>query len=437
MNILRPLLGLLVFMAVLYALSENRRRINWRLIAGGMTLQLLLAAAFLKTEIASALLSPVASFFVQITDFSHAGATFLFGGLVDVPAMKLAVGSNQAYIFAFHVLPTIIFFSALTSLLYYLGILQRIVFAFAWLMKRVMRLSGAESLAAAGEVFLGQTESALLVKPYVPTMTRSELITMMIGGMATIAGGVMSAYISMLGGEDRAAQEHFARLLLCASLMSAPAAIVVAKMLVPETHPVDESLQVPQENSGANFFDALAKGTTEGLHLALNVGAMLIAFIAFAAMMNGALTWIGSIIPAGSGTSLNQWITSVSGGVFTSLSLTSIFGTLMAPAAWLIGVDDADLLRAGQLLGTKLALNEFVAYDSLSKMTSLLQERTVFLMSFALCGFANLGSIGIQIGGMGVLAPAQRPALAALGVKALIGGTIATMMTATIAGLLH
>jgi CNT family concentrative nucleoside transporter len=323
--------------------------------------------------------------------------------------------------------------------LYYFGILQYVVFGCAWVMKRVMRLSGVESLAAAGEIFLGQTESALLVKPYVPRMTKSELCTMMIGGMATIAGGVMAAYIGMLGGDSDAERLKFARWLLCASLMSAPAAIVVAKILVPEREVVDESLHVPKDQLGNGLFDSLASGTTQGLMLAMNVGAMLIAFVAFAAMINAGLGWVGGVIPAGGGQSLNDAIRNVSGGVFAGLSLQSIFGAVMAPAAWLAGVDSVDMLRAGQLLGTKLALNEFVAYDGLGVMKAAgqLGERTVFLMTFALCGFANLGSVGIQLGGIGAIAPTQRAALASLGGRALIGGTVATLMTAAVAGMFH
>lgn len=434
MNIARGLFGLIVLIALLYALSLDRRRVNWRLIAGGLTLQLLLAAAFFTTDITSKIMRPVAQLFVAITDFSGEGARMVFGKLVDLPTTGKLFGSDGAFIFAFQVLPTIIFFSALTSVLYYLGVLQRIVYVFAWVMKRVMRLSGAESLAAAGEVFLGQTESALLVKPYVPRMTRSELATMMIGGMATIAGGVMSAYIGMLGGTDEAAKLKFAEWLLCASLMSAPAAIVVAKLLVPERDAIDENLSVPRDEVGSNFFDSLARGTSEGLSLALNVGAMLIAFVAFAALVNGALGWVGAHIPVGGGAALNDWIRDVSGGVFESLSLQAIFGTLMAPLAWLIGIDSSEMLRAGQLLGTKLALNEFVAYDLLGKATDL-SARSVFLLTFALCGFANLGSVGIQLGGIGGLAPSQRSALAALGLRALLGGTVATLMTAAIAGM--
>jgi CNT family concentrative nucleoside transporter len=437
MNIARGLLGVAVLLSILWVLSLDRRRVNWRLVTGGMALQLLLAAAFFTTDVTAAIMRPVAQLFVDITEFSNAGARMVFGKLVDLPVMGNLFGSDGAFIFAFQVLPTIIFFSALTSVLYYLGILQRIVFAFAWVMKRVMRLSGAESLAAAGEVFLGQTESALLVKPYIPKMTRSEIATMMIGGMATIAGGVMAAYIGMLGGTSDAEKLKFAEYLLCASLMSAPAAIVVAKLLVPERDVINEKLEVPRDEIGANFFDSLALGTSQGLILALNVGAMLIAFVAMAALVNGLLGWIGAHIPVGGGAALNDWVRDVSGGMFEKLSLQSIFGAVLAPFAWLIGIDGSDMLRAGQLLGTKLALNEFVAYDALGTMKSAgqLSERSVFLLTFALCGFANLGSIGIQLGGIGGLAPSQRATLAALGIRALFGGTVATLLTASVAGM--
>jgi CNT family concentrative nucleoside transporter len=435
MNVARGILGIVVLLAILWVLSLDRRRVNWRLVCGGLFLQLVLAAAFFTTEVTARIMQPVAQLFVDITNFSNAGARMVFGKLAHLPTTGELFGSDEAFIFAFQVLPTIIFFSALTSVCYYLGILQRIVYAFAWVMKRVMRLSGAESLAAAGEVFLGQTESALLVKPYIGRMTRSEVATMMIGGMATIAGGVMAAYIAKLGGDTEAGRLKFAQYLLCASLMSAPAAIVAAKLLVPERDVIDENLKVPRGDAGDNIFDALANGTTQGLMLALNVGAMLIAFVAMAALVNGLLGWVGARIPVGGGAALNDWIADVSGGVFSNLSLQSIFGTLMAPLAWLIGVDGGDMLRGGQLLGTKLVLNEFVAYDALASMQGQVSERTVFLMSFALCGFANIGSIGIQLGGIGGLAPSQRATLAAMGLRALLGGTVATLMTASVAGM--
>ena len=438
--ILRALLGVVCLLGLLYLCSTDRKAINWRLIGGGLLLQIILAITFFGAPgVTNTILEPVAAFFVRITDFSMDGAQLVFGKLVDIPTMERVFGPGSGFIFAFRVLPTIIFFSALTSALYYLGILQRIVFVFAWVMKRMMKLSGAESLAVAGEVFLGQTESALLVKPYLPKMTRSEIAAMMVGGMGTIAGGVMAAYIAKLGGTSDAERVKFGTWLLCASLMNAPACIVAAKMLVPESEPINEDLKVPRDKTGANFFDALAAGTTEGLHLALNVGAMLVSFVAFAALINWILGGLGSVIPVGGGRALNDWIAATSGDVFSGLSLQSIFGSLMAPIAWLMGVDSVDLLRAGQLLGTKLALNEYVAYDLLGsfKQAALMTPRSVFLCTFALCGFANLGSIGIQLGGMAVLAPEKRPVLAGLGIRALIGGTLASILTATIAGVFY
>lgn len=435
MHLARCLLGMVVLLALAWIFSDARRRVNWRLVAGGLLLQMLLAAAFFRFgDLTQTIINPVAKFFADVTSFSDEGARMLFGVFIDDATMQKLFG-NQSFIFAFRVLPTIIFFSALTSVLYYLGILQRIVFAFAWVMKRVMRLSGAESLAAAGEVFLGQTESALLIKPYLPKMTRSEILTLMIGGMATIAGGVMAAYIGMLSAGDPTKKLEIARNLLCASLMNAPAAIIIAKLLVPEREEINEKLEVPREKMGSNIFDALAAGTTEGLHLAMNVGAMLIAFVAFVYLINYFLGGIGQL-PMGGGQNLNESIATWSGGAFSGLSLQSILGTLCAPLAWLIGIDGShDILASGQLLGSKIALNEFIAYDQLGKMKDTLNVRTVFLMQFALCGFANIGSIGIQLGGISTIAPAQRQVLARMGIRALYGGTLATLLSATVAGI--
>ena len=437
MDFARSLFGITVLLAIAWGMSDARRKVNWRLIGGGLLLQVLLAMAFFQFGGATqAVLNPIAKFFADVTSFSDEGARMLFGPFIDNELMGKLFG-NQAFIFAFRVLPTIIFFSALTSVLYYLGVLQRIVFAFAWVMKRVMRLSGAESLAAAGEVFLGQTESALLIKPYLPKMTRSEILTLMIGGMATIAGGVMAAYIGMLSSDDPSQKIEVARNLLCASLMNAPAAIIIAKLLVPEQEPINEKLEIPKEKLGSNIFDALAAGTTEGLQLAINVGAMLIAFVAMVYLVNYFLGGIG-MIPLGGGKNLNESIVSWSGGVFQGLSLQSILGTICAPFAWLIGVSGShDVLQSGQLLGTKIALNEFISYDQLGKIKSTLDGRTVFLMQFALCGFANVSSIGIQLGGISTIAPQQRQTLAKMGAKALIGGTLATLLSAAVAGIFY
>ena len=298
-----------------------------------------------------------------------------------------------------------------------------------------MHLSGAESLAAAANVFLGQTEAPLVIKPYIPKMTRSEIMALMTGGMATIAGSVMGAYIGFLGGDDPQAQAEFARMFLCASLMNAPAALLVAKLLVPESQPVNEDLSVPRSHAGRNALDAIATGTTQGLKLALNVAAMLVAFLALIALLNWILGLVGGL--GQDGGAINRAVASTSGGVFDSLSLEALLGFLFAPVAWLIGIESSDLLLIGQLLGKKVAANEFVAYLDLGSMkaASQVSPRSVFIATFALCGFANFGSIGIQIGGIGALAPEQRPMLAELGLKALLGGTLASLLTASLAGM--
>ena len=414
-DIFRALIGLTGLLGLAFLLSENRRAVDWRLVGGGVGLQWLLGVLFLAVPGADRLFNGLAKFFVWITDFSAEGARFVFGPLADFSSVQGAFGVGQGFVFAFQVLPTIVFFSALCSMLYYCGILQRVVFAFAWVTRRFMRLSGAESLAAAAEIFLGQTESPLMIKPYLPSLTRSELFALMTGGMATIAGGVMLSYIAILGGADQAARESYAKFLLCASFMAAPASLAIAKILVPQTETVDESLHVPTGTIGANFLDALAAGTTEGLKLAANVGAMLIAFIAFASLLNAGLH---AIHPA--------------------VTLDSLFGWAFAPLAWLIGVENVDIRAVGQLLGKKVVFNEFVAYLDLGKLKEAgsLSPKSIYLATFALCGFANFASIGIQLGGTGAMAPNQRPTIAALGLKSVLGGLLATLMNAAVAGAL-
>jgi concentrative nucleoside transporter, CNT family len=412
-DLLRALLGIAGLIGIGVLFSENRKAIDWRLVGGGLTLQVILALLFLVVPGANRVFDGLAGFFVWVTDFSKEGAMFVFGALADPVAMGETLGPKRAFLFAFQVLPTIIFFSALCSMLYYCGVLQKVVWAFAWVSKKFMKLSGAESLAAAAEIFLGQTESPLMIKPYIDKMNRSEIFALMTGGMATIAGGVLLAYISILGGTDEAQRVAYAKFLLCASFMAAPASLVVAKLLIPQTEPIDDSLHVPKEKLGANFLDALANGTTEGLKLAANVGAMLIAFIAFAAMVNGLLSQI-----------------------HPNLSLNIILGYLLSPVAWLIGVENADITKVGALIGTKVVFNEFVAYQQLGdlKAAGAMSAKSIYLSTFALCGFANFASIGIQLGGTGSIAPGQRPTIAALGFKAVLGGTMATLMTATLAG---
>ena len=423
----RGILGMAFLIAVCFALSSNRRQINWRLVLTGLALQLVFAILVLKVDFVAAIFDWISTKVVEFLNIAEQGALFVFGKLVDPSA-------SMGYIFAFKVLPTIVFFSAFTSLLYYLGILQIIVKGLAWVMSKTMRLSGAESLAAAANIFIGQTEAPLVVKPYLDTMTKSEILCLMVGGMATIAGGVLAAFIAFLGGDSIAEQAIFAKHLLTASIMSAPAAIIVAKILYPETEKVNRSLDISKEKVGSNILDAISRGTTDGLKLAVNVGAMLLVFTA----LMGVLNWIlGTLI--GNPTGLNEGIASLTNGRYTDLSMEFLLGNIFAPVAWIIGVPAEDITIVGQLLGEKTILNEFYAYGTLSTLKAsgaIANYRSIAITTYALCGFANFASIGIQIGGIGVLAPSQRDTLAKFGIKALIGGTVAALLTATIAGML-
>jgi CNT family concentrative nucleoside transporter len=338
------------------------------------------------------------------------------------------------FIFAFQVLPTIIFFSALTSLLFYLGLIQKVVKLLALLLTKVLKISGAESLSVAGNIFLGQTEAPLLIKAYLEKMNKSEMLLVMIGGMATVAGAVLAAYIGFLGGDDPLLRLQFAKHLLAASVMAAPGAIIISKILYPQTEEVNSDVSVSQDKIGSNVLDAIANGTTEGLKLAVNVGAMLLVFVAFIAMINGVLGWVGDI------TTLNSWM--ALNTPYASFSLEAILGYLFAPLMWLIGVAKQDMALMGQLLGIKLAASEFVGYIQLAELknvanaTHLSYNKSVIMATYMLCGFANFASIGIQIGGIGSLAPGQRKVLSEFGMKALLGGTIASLMSATIAGMI-
>lgn len=426
-NILRGLIGILSLILICFVLSKNRKAINWQLVITGILLQVVFALGVLKVPLVRIIFSSISGFFVAVLDFTSQGAQFLFGDLVTNT-------TTFGFIFAFKVLPTVIFFSAFSSALYYLGILQKIVYVFAWIMSKTMRLSGAESLSAAANIFIGQTEAPLLVKPYLERMTRSEILCLMVGGMATIAGGVFAAYVGFLGGDDPAQQLLFATHLLSASIMSAPAAIVASKMLLPQTEEIDTQINVSQDKIGSNLLDAIANGTTDGLKLAVNVGAMLLVFIALMAMVNSILY---DLIGHYSG--LNSWIAAASDGKYSGLRLEYIFGFLFAPLAWLMGTPNADIVAIGQLLGEKTIINEFVAYVTMGNMKDvgiLTDPKSLIIATYALCGFSNVGSIGIQLGGIGALAPGQRHVLAHLGVYALIGGTIACLFTAVIAGMI-
>ncbi len=426
-SVSRGLLGMLVLLLLSFLFSSNRKAINWKTVGIGLALQLIIAIGVLKVTFIQKGFEAVGEVFISILGYTRAGSKFLFEGLV--------VDTNTfGYIFAFQVLPTIIFFSALTSLLFYLGVIQKVVKALAWLLSKSLGISGPESLSVAGNIFLGQTEAPLLIKAYLEKMNRSEILLVMIGGMATVAGAVLAAYIGFLGGEDKLLQLVFAKHLLAASVMAAPGAIVVSKILYPQTEPVNTEVEVSDAKIGSNALDAIANGTTEGLKLAVNVGAMLLVFVALIAMVNGILGYAGDL------TSLNGWI--AANTAYETFSLEAILGTLFAPLMWLIGVANEDIMLMGQLLGIKLVASEFVGYIQLAELkdlatgVNLSYNKSVIMATYMLCGFANFASIGIQIGGIGSLAPGQRKTLSEFGLKAVLGGSIASLLSATIAGMI-
>ncbi|MBW6482342.1 MAG: Na+ dependent nucleoside transporter [Vicingaceae bacterium] len=411
--------------AIAWLFSNNRKAIDWKLVGKGLLIQLIFALLVLKVDFVAYGFEIASKAFTKVIGFTQQGTLFLFKNFESGYIESSLVN------FVIMVLPTVIFFSALTSLLYYWGILQKVVYGFAWIMKKAMRLSGAESLAAAGNIFLGQTEAPLLVKPYLGKMTDSELMCLMSGGMATIAGGVLAAYIGFLGGTDEAQQIYFAKHLLAASVMSAPAAVVAAKILIPQTEKVNERLEVSKEKIGANALEAIANGTTDGIKLAVNVAGMLLVFIALMAMGNYILFKIGDW------TSLNPIIANNTG--YDGLTFQFLLGYLFAPLTWLMGVCKEDMVLVGQLLGEKTILNEFVAYVSLGELKNagrFVEEKSIIMATYILCGFANVASIGIQIGGIGALAPNKKATLAKYGFQALIGGTLASLFTAVIVGML-
>jgi len=423
----RGILGMITLVFVAFLFSSNRKAINWKIVGIGLAFQLLIAVGVLKVEFVKTIFEFIGSMFVQVLEFTRAGSKFLFEGLVvDMDTF--------GFIFAFQVLPTIIFFSALTSVLFYLGIIQKVVKAMAWLLSKALKISGAESLSVAGNIFLGQTEAPLLIKAYLEKMNKSEMLLVMIGGMATVAGAVLAAYIGFLGGDDPVLRLFYAKHLLAASVMAAPGAIVISKILYPQTEKVNTDVSVSQDKIGSNILDAIANGTTEGLKLAVNVGAMLLVFVAFIAMINFGFTKIGHY------SGLNNWI--IENTRYESFSLEFILGYAFAPLMWLIGVAKEDMALMGQLLGIKLAASEFIGYIQLADLKNagnsihLTYEKSIIMATYMLCGFANFASIGIQIGGIGSLAPGQRKTLSKFGMKALIGGTIASLISATIAGMI-
>ena len=417
------LFGLAVLIGIAWLASNNKRRVDWKLVATGVGLQIAFAAVVLLVPGGKDVFDAIGHGFVRVLSFVNEGSRFIFGSLMDVKTF--------GFIFACQVLPTIIFFAALMGVLYHLGVMQAVVRVMAWAITRVMRVSGAETTSVCASVFIGQTEAPLTVRPYIPKMTESELITMMIGGMAHIAGGVLAAYVGMLGGGDPAQQVFYAKHLLAASIMAAPATLVIAKILIPETgEPLTRgTVKMEVEKNTANIVDAAASGAGDGLRLALNIGAMLLAFIALIALLNWPLTWLGEV-------------TGIAAAIGKPTDLATIFGYILAPLAWVIGTPWQDAEVVGSLIGQKVVINEFVAYLQLGEIVNgkvagvALTDQGRLIATYALCGFANFSSIAIQIGGIGGLAPERRQDLARFGLRAVLGGSIATFMTATIAGVL-
>ncbi len=417
LQILFGLFGLACLIGIAWLFSEAKRSVNWRLVVTGVALQLVFAMFVLLTPWGASIFGALSEGFVILLSYTSQGSQLIFG--------DLAKAETLGFIFAFQVLPTIIFFAAFMGVLYHLGIMQLIVKGMAWVITKAMPVSGAETLSVCANAFIGQTEAPLVVKPYVLGMTRSELLTLMIGGMATIAGGVLGAYVIMLGGTDPVQQAAFAKHLLTASIMAAPATLVIAKILCPERE-VPETLgkvKVEVEKTTANVIDAAASGASEGLKLALNVGAMLLAFTALIALINGPIGWLAEI-------------SGLAGWLGKPVDLSVLLGYVLAPIAWIIGVPWSDATTVGGLIGTKVVLNEFFAYAQLAEAKAGLSDTSIIIATYALCGFANFSSIAIQIGGIGSLAPERRAELARFGLKAVLGGSLATFMTATIAGVL-
>ena len=417
-------MGFLIFISFL--LSNNRKAINWKAASFGLIIQLILAIGVLKIPFVQAIFEFAGKIFVKILDFTMEGTKFLFGDLVSL--------DNFGNVFVFAILPTVIFFAALTSVLFYFGIIQKVVKIMALMLSKILGVSGPESLSVAGNIFLGQTESPLMIKAYLEKMTKSEILLVMIGGMATVAGGVLAAYIGFLGGENPELKIFYAKHLLTASVMAAPGAIVISKILYPETEKIDTNVNISQDKIGDNFLDAISNGTTEGLKLAANIAAMLLVFIAFIAMGNYILDKFGDLVE------INSWI--ANNTVYSNLSIELILGYLFAPLMWLIGVAKEDVTLMGQLLGIKIVASEFIGYIQLadlkeaSSLVHLSYQKSIIIATYMLCGFANFASIGIQIGGIGSLAPGQRKNLSKFGFKALIGGTLASLLSATIAGMI-
>ena len=425
-SFIRGFFGIVVLIFISFLFSKNKKAVKWKTVFIGLGLQLILAVAVLKISFVKNIFETAGKVFVKILDFTMQGTAFLFGDLVSA--------DNFGNVFVFSILPTVIFFAALTSILFYFGIIQKVVKIMALLLSKLLVVSGPESLSVAGNIFLGQTESPLMIKAYLEKMSKSEILLVMIGGMATVAGGVLAAYIGFLGGDDPEMRVFYAKHLLTASVMAAPGAIVISKILIPETEKVNDNFEVSKDKIGTNFLEAISNGTSEGLKLAANIGAMLLVFLAFIAMINYFLNGVGDLFQ------INQLISENT--VYQKLSLELILGFLFSPLMWLIGVAKEDITLMGQLLGIKLAASEFIGYIQLSTLKDVSSEvhlnyqKSIVMATYMLCGFANFASIGIQIGGIGALEPKQKKNLSKLGFLAVLGGTIASLLSATIAGMI-
>jgi len=427
LNLLRGLLGMVVIVTIAWIFSSNRKAISWKVVATGLAIQLILALSILYVPFVQYFFDFIGKIFVKVLGFTEAGTAFLFKsfgtGVIESPLIN----------FAITILPTIIFFSALTSVLFYFGIIQKVVYILALGLTKLLRLSGAESLSVAGNIFLGQTESPLMIKAYLEKMNRSEILLVMAGGMATLAGGVLAVYIKVLGGGDPAQELIYAKHLLAASIMAAPGVVVISKILIPQTETIQKDVEVTKERIGKNVLDAISNGTTEGIKLAVNVAGMLLVFISFIAMINYIFLKIGDW------TTLNESIASLTGGEYNKLSLQFILGYAFAPIMWLLGVPAEDIDLVGRVLGEKLIMTEFIGYVSLAELkaaSAFVSNKSIIMATYILCGFANFASIGIQIGGIGSLAPKKRVLLSQFGMRALLAGTLASLLSATIVGMI-
>ena len=421
----RGFIGIFFIVAMSMLLSNDRKNIQIRIIVFGLLMQILLAVLILHVPFIEGFFTLIGNIFIKVLEATEAGSKFLFGNLVDL--------DRTGYVFAFQVLPTVIFFSALMSLLFYLGVIQFVVYGMAWGLSKILKMSGHESLAVAGNIFLGQTESPLLIKAYLPKLTNSELFTVMVSGLATIAGGVMAAYIGMLGGNDPVERLNFARHLVTASVMAAPGSVVIAKIIFPQTDEYDHYIEIPKHHVGKNILDSISNGAYEGLKLAANIAIMLLVFYAFIALFNAILLKLGSI------THLNSWITNVSNGQYHSLSIEFLLGMIFSPIMWVLGVPLEDLSNLGRLMGEKLVFTEFVGYSNLSKLVAsggIQSPRSILIATYMLCGFANFASVGILVGGLGSLAPNKKEFISKYGMRAMIAGTFASMLSAAVVGII-